>query len=86
MKLYVSSNDIVSYDMAWENCPIVLTGINLAKLAIAHSDGVILASADVPEELVAAAKDSNLPTLDYNKERIDSGAFVDDYKAFYDKL
>ena len=62
------------------------TGINLAKLAIAHSDGVILASADVPEELVAAAKDSNLPTLDYNKERIDSGAFVDDYKAFYDKL
>ena len=35
---------------------------------------------------VAAAKDSNLPTLDYNKERIDSGAFVDDYKAFYDKL
>ena len=31
MKLYVGSNDIVSYDMAWENCPIVLTGINLAK-------------------------------------------------------
>lgn len=31
MKLYVDSNDIVSYDMAWENCPIVLTGINLAK-------------------------------------------------------
>ena len=31
MKLYVGSNDIISYDMAWENCPIVLTGINLAK-------------------------------------------------------
>lgn len=31
MKLYVGSNDIVSYDMAWENCPIVLTGVNLQK-------------------------------------------------------
>ena len=31
MKLYVDSNNIVSYDMAWENCPIVLTGVNLAK-------------------------------------------------------
>lgn len=31
MKLYVNSNNIVSYDMAWENCPIVLTGVNLAK-------------------------------------------------------
>ncbi|MDO4283052.1 MAG: M24 family metallopeptidase [Clostridia bacterium] len=31
MKLYVGSNDIVSYDMAWENCPIVLTGQNLEK-------------------------------------------------------
>ena len=31
MKLYIDSNDIISYDVAWENCPIVLTGINLAK-------------------------------------------------------
>jgi len=31
MKLYIGSNDIVSYDMAWENCPIVLTGENLEK-------------------------------------------------------
>lgn len=31
MRLYIGSNDIVSYDLAWENCPIVLTGVNLAK-------------------------------------------------------
>ena len=31
MKLYIGSNDIVSFDLAWENCPIVLTGVNLAK-------------------------------------------------------
>lgn len=31
MKLYIGSNDIISYDFAWENCPIVLTGENLAK-------------------------------------------------------
>lgn len=31
MKLYIGSNDIIAYDMAWENCPIVLTGKNLEK-------------------------------------------------------
>lgn len=31
MKLYIGSNDIVSFDMAWDNCPIVLTGKNLEK-------------------------------------------------------
>lgn len=31
MRLYVGSNNIISYDMAWDNCPIVLTGVNLAK-------------------------------------------------------
>lgn len=31
MNLYIGSNDIVSFDMAWENCPIVLTGKNLEK-------------------------------------------------------
>ena len=31
MKLYIGSNDILSFDLAWENCPIVLTGVNLAK-------------------------------------------------------
>lgn len=31
MKLYIGSNSIVSYEMAWDNCPIVLTGVNLKK-------------------------------------------------------
>ncbi|MEG0872707.1 MAG: M24 family metallopeptidase [Clostridia bacterium] len=29
--LYINSNDIITFDIAWENCPIVLTGVNLAK-------------------------------------------------------
>ncbi len=31
MKLYIGSNDIVDFDVAWDNCPIVLLGKNLAK-------------------------------------------------------
>lgn len=31
MKSYLEKNDITSYDMAWDNCPIVLTGVNLQK-------------------------------------------------------
>lgn len=81
--------DIVPYLNATREDTAILedpTGINLAKLAIAHSDGIIIASGNVPAELTEAAKNSGLPTLDYNKDRIDSGAFVDDYKEFYDKL
>lgn len=29
--LNLENSDIISYKMAWDNCPIVLTGINLAK-------------------------------------------------------
>lgn len=31
MKTLINKLDIVEYDMAWDNCPIVLTGVNLAK-------------------------------------------------------
>jgi Xaa-Pro aminopeptidase len=31
MKMYIGSNDIVDFDLAWDNCPIVLVGANLAK-------------------------------------------------------
>ena len=31
MQKYIGKNDIVSYHMAWENCPIVLTGENFLK-------------------------------------------------------
>ena len=31
MKKYINLNDIIDFDFAWENCPIVLTGENLAK-------------------------------------------------------
>ncbi|MCX8074709.1 MAG: M24 family metallopeptidase [Clostridia bacterium] len=31
METYIGKEDILSYDFAWDNCPIVLTGSNLAK-------------------------------------------------------
>lgn len=31
MSHYIDSNEIVSYKLAWDDCPIVLTGVNLAK-------------------------------------------------------
>ncbi len=31
MQKNLNKNDIVEYDFAWDNCPIVLTGINLTK-------------------------------------------------------
>lgn len=31
MKKYIGKNGIVDFDLAWENCPIVLTGANFAK-------------------------------------------------------
>ena len=31
MKTLINKLEIVEYDMAWDNCPIVLTGVNLAK-------------------------------------------------------
>lgn len=60
-------------------------GINLAKMAIDFSDGVIMGSANLPQEITAYAQD-HLPVLAYNAESLADGSYVDSYKNFYDKL
>ncbi len=61
-------------------------GINLAKLAANWSDGIIMGSADISEELVKHCKESGLPVLDFNAEAIENGSYIDDYNSFYDNL
>ncbi|MGM9764144.1 MAG: glycogen/starch synthase [Candidatus Cryptobacteroides sp.] len=62
------------------------TGINLAKLAVEYSDGVILGAGNVAQELVDYAKGKNLPILPYNGEALKNGDYIKDYNSFYDNL
>ncbi len=61
-------------------------GINLAKTAIRYSDGIIFGSEGVKKEIAAYCKERELPTLAYSAESIASGAYIDEYDAFYDKI
>ena len=60
------------------------SGINLAKLAIRYSDGVIIGSEDIPSELAEACK--GLPVLPYNKESFEDGSYIDEYNNFYSQI
>ena len=62
------------------------SGINLAKLAANWSDGIILGSENISEELVKYCKDSGMPLLEYNGEALQNGSYVEDYNSFYDSL
>ena len=62
------------------------TGINLAKLAASYSDGVILGSEGISEDLVNFCKETGLPVLPFNQEAIQNGSYVEDYNSFYDQL
>lgn len=62
------------------------TGINLARTAVQYSDGIILGSRNVNEEVVAQAQSLGLPVLPYNEEALESGTYIDDYCGFYDSL
>ncbi len=62
------------------------TGINLAKLAVDYSDGVIMGSEEISEELVEYCKKSGLPVLPYNADSIKDGSYIEDYNSFYDQL
>jgi starch synthase len=61
-------------------------GIELAKLAVQYSDGIILGSPDVDKSLVEYSKQSGLPLLDYNQDSFADGSYMDAYNAFYDNL
>ncbi len=62
------------------------SGINLAKVAVLQSDGVILSSGDVDKELVSFCEGLPVPLLKYNAEAMESGSWIDEYNAFYDQL
>lgn len=61
-------------------------GINLAKTAARYSDGIILGSPDVDEEIVNWCKELGLPVLPYNEESLRTGRYVDEYDGFYEQL
>ena len=55
--------------------------ITLNKLAIAHSDGVIQASENIPQELIDFANSLGKPFLPYMGETPDAQAVVDNYES-----
>lgn len=61
------------------------TGINLAKLAIDNSDGVIFGAANLPAELTDYAKE-HLPVLEFNAKDFEGSEYINNYKSFYDNL
>ena len=59
-------------------------GINLAKLAIQYSDGIIIGSPQLCDEVTQAVAASKLPVLPY-VDQSDS-AYIKEYNQFYDKI
>ena len=59
-------------------------GINLAKLAIQNSDGIIIGSPQLCDEITEAVSASKLPVLPY-VDQSDS-AYIKEYNQFYDKI
>ena len=59
-------------------------GINLAKLAIQNSDGIIIGSPKLCDEITEAVSASKLPVLPY-VDQSDS-AYIKEYNQFYDKI
>ncbi len=59
-------------------------GINLAKLAIQNSDGIIVGSPQLCDEVTEAVNASKLPVLAY-VDQSDS-AYIKEYNQFYDKI
>jgi starch synthase len=55
--------------------------MELGKLAIDYSDGIVEAGKDVNADLLKYAKDSGRPVLDYPGED-----FADAYKSFYGQI
>lgn len=64
----------------------VPNGINLAKTAVRHSDGIILGAENIPQEITDYCTSLGLPILAYNGAAIENGSYIDDYNDFYDKI
>ena len=63
-----------------------LDGVNLAKLAVRYSDGIIFGSGNISGEVEEYCRKSGLPLLPYNAEDIESEAYIDVYNQFYDRF
>ena len=62
------------------------TGIDMAKLALRYSDGVIFGSDKISDELAEFSSELGLPRLDFDMESMESGAYIDEYNKFYDLI
>ena len=62
------------------------SGTNLAKTAVQYADGVILASDNIDNDVIAYSRERALPMLEYNKTAIENGSYIDIYNEFYDQL
>ena len=56
--------------------------INLSKLAIKYSDGIIFGSDNINKELCLYLQQLDKPILDYQ----DGEEYIDNYSLFYDQL
>lgn len=60
------------------------TGTNLAKLALQFSDGAIMGSANISDELKGFCSGLGIPVLEYRETSFEDGSYMDDYNNFYD--
>jgi starch synthase len=56
--------------------------VNISKLAIKYSDGIIIGSEEINEELSKYISTINKPVLPF----IDESQYIDAYNEFYDKI
>ena len=61
-------------------------GINLAKLAVQYSDGIIYGENDLEPELNVLIEKSTLPTLGFIDTSAPNSTYVEEYIQFYDKI
>ncbi len=61
-------------------------GLDLARVAIRYSDGIIMGSDDVHPDLARFAGRMGVPILPYDAASIEDGSYIEAYNAFYDKL
>ena len=62
------------------------TGINLAKLAVDYSDGVIFGAENIPQEIISYCNEKGCPALPFDAQAVEDGSYIDVYNSFYDNL
>ena len=83
MKSKVILPGIRSRDLDLLNTP---NGINLAKLAVQYSDGIILGSPSFNPELEKYLAGVKIPTLPYIEVTKESKEYIEKYNEFYNKI